>query len=187
MRATRREWLTKHVLSETAALNSHVWWDDPDYRAHLQRLLLAAEVLRDHLVRLGSHRIATPASLWGLLIELHVIRDDVAPECDEDVADVAVIFIERLNLLALDIDQRREVKRLSEEIRDSLSRQPWVSPAEPDSSQPHHPEDVKAAALAAEETVEHTLARLLLRLGPPPESTDVDYIPAGRGGGGAQQ
>ncbi|WP_329128424.1 hypothetical protein OG727_24200 [Streptomyces caniferus] len=108
-------------------------------------------------------------------------------ESEKDAAEVAVLFTERLNLLALDIDQRREMKQLSQQIREVLSQHPWVPAAEPESSQPHDPEDVKSAALAAEETVEHTLARLFLRLGPPPESTDVDYIPAGRGGGGAQQ
>jgi hypothetical protein len=48
-------------------------------------------------------------------------------------------------------------------------------------------EEIEDVAPAAEETIDHTLARLFLRLGPPPESTTLDYTPAGRGGGGAQQ
>ncbi|WP_327674762.1 hypothetical protein [Kitasatospora sp. NBC_00458] len=40
---------------------------------------------------------------------------------------------------------------------------------------------------AAEETLDHTLARLFVRLGPPPEPTGNDYLPAGAGGGGAHQ
>lgn len=53
--------------------------------------------------------------------------------------------------------------------------------------QPLGPEDAEAAAPAAEQTIEHALARLFLRLGPPPEPTELDYSPAGSGGGGAQQ
>lgn len=49
------------------------------------------------------------------------------------------------------------------------------------------PEDIAFAAPAAEETIEHTLARLFLRIGPPPEPTEFDYEPVGSGGGGAQQ
>ncbi|MEV7793387.1 hypothetical protein AB0O68_15550 [Streptomyces sp. NPDC087512] len=52
---------------------------------------------------------------------------------------------------------------------------------------PLEPEDAAAAAPAAEETLESALARLFLRLGPPPEPTELDYTPVGRGGGGAQQ
>ncbi|WP_159038826.1 hypothetical protein [Streptomyces sp. NRRL B-1140] len=53
--------------------------------------------------------------------------------------------------------------------------------------QPLGREEIEDVAPAAEETIDHTLARLFLRLGPPPESTTLDYTPAGRGGGGAQQ
>jgi len=49
------------------------------------------------------------------------------------------------------------------------------------------PEDIQAAAPAAEGTIDHELARLFLRLGPPPEPTSQDYTPAGSDGGGAQQ
>ncbi|MET9141997.1 hypothetical protein [Streptomyces parvulus] len=49
------------------------------------------------------------------------------------------------------------------------------------------PEEIENVAPAAEETIDHTLARLFLRLGPPPEANELDYTPAGRGGGGAQQ
>lgn len=44
-----------------------------------------------------------------------------------------------------------------------------------------------AVAHVAEETIEHAMARMFLRLGPPPESTELDYVPAGSDGGGAHQ
>jgi len=44
-----------------------------------------------------------------------------------------------------------------------------------------------SAAKAAGETIEHTLARLFVRLGPPPEPTALEYTPAGSGDGGARQ
>lgn len=53
--------------------------------------------------------------------------------------------------------------------------------------QPLGSEEVEVVAPAAEETIEHTLARMFLRLGPPPEPTELDYTPAGTGGGGVQQ
>jgi hypothetical protein len=54
-------------------------------------------------------------------------------------------------------------------------------------TQPLNASEAAAVAGIAEETIEHTLARLFLRLGPPPETAEIDYTPAGRGGGGAQQ
>lgn len=53
--------------------------------------------------------------------------------------------------------------------------------------QPLGPEEAEAVAPTAEETIEHTMARMFMRLGPPPEPTELDYTPAGSGGGGAQQ
>ncbi|MFI1173378.1 serine/threonine-protein kinase [Streptomyces melanogenes] len=44
-----------------------------------------------------------------------------------------------------------------------------------------------AVAKTAAETLEHTLARLFVRLGSPPEPTELDYTPAGTGDGGTQQ
>ncbi|MDQ0601940.1 putative nucleotidyltransferase [Streptomyces canus] len=40
---------------------------------------------------------------------------------------------------------------------------------------------------AAEQSIERSLAALFLRLGPPPEPTELDYSPAGSGDGGAHQ
>jgi eukaryotic-like serine/threonine-protein kinase len=48
-------------------------------------------------------------------------------------------------------------------------------------------EDETAVAGPAAETLEHTLARLFVRLGSPPEPSELDYTPAGTGDGGAQQ
>ncbi|WP_460111572.1 hypothetical protein [Streptomyces sp. YKOK-J1] len=55
------------------------------------------------------------------------------------------------------------------------------------SQQPLDPAATEVAAPAAAESIEHSLASLFLRLGPPPDPTELDYSPAGRGDGGAQQ
>ncbi|MEV6738697.1 hypothetical protein AB0N14_17880 [Streptomyces sp. NPDC051104] len=53
--------------------------------------------------------------------------------------------------------------------------------------------DVEEAAIADEDalaavgTVDAALARLFVRLGPPPEPSSLDYAPIGGDGGGAQQ
>ncbi|MEU1010662.1 sensor domain-containing diguanylate cyclase [Streptomyces sp. NPDC005890] len=52
---------------------------------------------------------------------------------------------------------------------------------------PHMQDETPAVARAAGETLEHTLARLLVRLGPPPEPIELEYAPAGNGDGGARQ
>ncbi|PAZ10498.1 hypothetical protein CLM62_40850 [Streptomyces sp. SA15] len=48
-------------------------------------------------------------------------------------------------------------------------------------------EETQLVADAAANTINHTLARLFLRLGPPPESANGEYMPVSSGGGGAQQ
>ncbi|MEU5314379.1 hypothetical protein [Streptomyces sp. NPDC021562] len=48
-------------------------------------------------------------------------------------------------------------------------------------------EEAQLVAGAAANTINHTLARLFLRLGPPPESANGDFMPVSSGGGGAQQ
>ncbi|MFI1606968.1 hypothetical protein ACH4YN_33285 [Streptomyces griseofuscus] len=53
--------------------------------------------------------------------------------------------------------------------------------------QPIGTEAAEEVAPVAEQTIEHTLARMFMRLGPPPEPTELDYESAGSGGGGAQQ
>ncbi|MER8028559.1 hypothetical protein ABTZ78_06245 [Streptomyces bauhiniae] len=186
-RTQRSEELNKRVFPAAPKPDYTVGWSDPEYQNRLRQEMAAAQILRDRLTNNGALRVRTSASLWRLLIELKIIRDDVAPEREDDAAEVAKIFVQRLNLLALDIHQRRELQNLSMQVRDVLSRRPWTDSSEADSDQPYASADVKEAAIAAEETIEHALARLFLRLGPPPESTDVDFMPAGRGGGGAQQ
>ncbi|WP_226652502.1 hypothetical protein [Streptomyces hydrogenans] len=42
-------------------------------------------------------------------------------------------------------------------------------------------------ASSSEGSIDHALAMMFIRLGPPPEPTEVDYAPASNGGGGAQQ
>ncbi|WP_228978572.1 hypothetical protein [Streptomyces sp. DH12] len=48
-------------------------------------------------------------------------------------------------------------------------------------------EDRAAVAATSGSSIDHALAMLFLRLGPPPEPTELDYTSAGNGGGGAQQ
>jgi hypothetical protein len=54
-------------------------------------------------------------------------------------------------------------------------------------SGPLSTEEAQLVAGAAANTINHTLARLFLRLGPPPEGASGDVMPVSSGGGGAQQ
>ncbi|QOV38781.1 hypothetical protein IM697_10605 [Streptomyces ferrugineus] len=73
-------------------------------------------------------------------------------------------------------------------LRDSVIRNQRRSQADPDFDVRHlDAEEIRTAAAKAEETIEHTLARLFLRLGPPPESTGLNFSPVESGGGGARQ
>jgi hypothetical protein len=47
--------------------------------------------------------------------------------------------------------------------------------------------DAAVVAKSAEETIEHTLARLFVQLGPPPEATEQRYSPVGGSDGGTRQ
>lgn len=47
--------------------------------------------------------------------------------------------------------------------------------------------EAAAVAIASGETLDHALARLFLRLGPPPEPTEADCEPASSGDGGAKR
>jgi hypothetical protein len=47
--------------------------------------------------------------------------------------------------------------------------------------------EAQRVAGAAASAINHTLARLFLRLGPPPEDASGDFMPVSSGGGGAQQ
>ncbi|MFV6032345.1 hypothetical protein [Streptomyces sp. NPDC056264] len=49
------------------------------------------------------------------------------------------------------------------------------------------PAERAEAAPAAANSIDHAMAMLFIRLGPPPEETELDYAPASNGGGGAQQ
>jgi hypothetical protein len=48
-------------------------------------------------------------------------------------------------------------------------------------------EQLQETVNSSEGSLEHALALLFIRLGPPPEPTEVDYVPVSNGGGGAQQ
>ncbi|MER7842205.1 hypothetical protein ABTY98_41580 [Streptomyces sp. NPDC096040] len=48
-------------------------------------------------------------------------------------------------------------------------------------------EEAKLVSGAAASTINHTLARLFLRLGPPPTGASGDFMPVSSGGGGAHQ
>ncbi|OUD00336.1 hypothetical protein [Streptomyces swartbergensis] len=49
------------------------------------------------------------------------------------------------------------------------------------------PEEQKLVADRTASTINHTLAMLFLRLGPPPEATNGDFSPVTSGGGGVRQ
>lgn len=53
--------------------------------------------------------------------------------------------------------------------------------------EPLSAEEAQLVAGAAANTINLTLARLFLRLGPPPEGANGDFTPVSSGGGGAQQ
>lgn len=48
-------------------------------------------------------------------------------------------------------------------------------------------EDSAAVASTSEQTLDHAMAMLFIKLGPPPEPTENKYAPASNGGGGAEQ
>lgn len=52
---------------------------------------------------------------------------------------------------------------------------------------PLSPQETAAAAPPAGQSIERALALLFIRLGPPPEPAELDYSPAGHGGGGTAQ
>ncbi|MGW6391197.1 hypothetical protein ACWFR1_11980 [Streptomyces sp. NPDC055103] len=56
-----------------------------------------------------------------------------------------------------------------------------------DPPEPLSLEESAAVADRSGNSIDHALAMLFLRLGPPPEPTELDYAPAGNGGGGVQQ
>jgi hypothetical protein len=62
-----------------------------------------------------------------------------------------------------------------------------VAHAEQATTEPLTAEEATALAPVSEASLEHALALLFLRLGPPPEPIENDYVPASNGDGGAQQ
>ncbi|WP_329276977.1 hypothetical protein [Streptomyces sp. NBC_01451] len=106
-------------------------------------------------------------------LRLGTTANEADPE-DPDVTDVDFVTVSRISRLA-------QVKT------DWSDQELQVHFANLLRSQPLGHEELEVVAPAAEETIEHTLARLFLLLGPPPEPTELDYTPAGSGGGGAQQ
>ncbi|MGZ9931197.1 hypothetical protein ACXNSR_15045 [Streptomyces sp. NC-S4] len=106
---------------------------------------------------------------------------------ERDALEVLREFMGRLRGLATGIDQRASSENLIRSIQHSLAGLPWVRSADSDFAREFERGGVKETALVAEQTMEHTLARLFLRLGPPPEPSGINYEPAGRGGGGVQQ
>lgn len=54
-------------------------------------------------------------------------------------------------------------------------------------TEPPTVEEASAVAPTSAKSLDHALAVLFIRLGPPPEPAENDYAPASNGGGGAQQ
>ncbi|MER5370367.1 hypothetical protein [Streptomyces sp. NPDC002722] len=49
------------------------------------------------------------------------------------------------------------------------------------------PDETSAVAPTSMQSLDHAMAMLFIRLGPPPETTETNYAPVSNGGGGAQQ
>ncbi|MEU5243662.1 hypothetical protein AB0G81_06015 [Streptomyces asoensis] len=134
----------------------------------------------------------TIGDLWSALFSEGLTeRIPLSP----DLTDPALITVAIFQHLEMRIEDdpklQAEVQQMHADVVAAL--RPDIARAASSTSrrrlkdQPLGPEEVEDVAPAAEETIDHTLARLFLRLGPPPEASELDYTPAGRGGGGAHQ
>ncbi|MFW3469906.1 phosphopantetheine-binding protein [Streptomyces microflavus] len=72
------------------------------------------------------------------------------------------------------------------ELQTDLQRLSAFLPSPSDDEQPT-PDELSAVALTAEQTLDQALATLFIQLGPPPDSSEMDYMPTSNGGGGVQQ
>ncbi|MEU4168415.1 hypothetical protein AB0F46_16265 [Streptomyces sp. NPDC026665] len=169
-----------------------------------------AEYARNDVVRLASGlvravlRASTNYNRNGLMA--HMIHHDIIrfiPQSHSyDSVEMARSAFDAMAVcVADDLNAYETVDRMRSQIRDILDSFPpdrkrgssksaigqWGQAVAGLRQQRLGPEDVEVAAPAAEEAIDHELARLFLRLGPPPEPTSHDYTSTGTDGGGAQQ
>ncbi len=158
-------------------------------RTPLQQDLGAAR--RIHRFITQSNPRPTAVDLWSALVSEGLTeRLPLGPDITDPIVITMAVFQHLEDQVADYAKLRDEVRAMQAEIEAALqneiakSRFPKFGPGY---SQPLGQEEIEDVAPAAEVTIDHTLARLFLRLGPPPEDSTLDYTPAGRGGGGAQQ
>ena len=170
----------------------------------LRRDLQAARDVHRLLTRQGGPR-PTYADLWVALAENGVTEGIPLKDLNDPVEVTKCFYSDLAASVSAEYELWQTVSRLHEEVLEALegyegppseppgetSRNKFkqVSTIVPDQpcEQPLGPEDVEAVTLAAKEGIEDTLARVFLRLGPPPEPSRPTDTWAGTGGGGAQQ
>ncbi|GAA5610177.1 hypothetical protein CP981_31120 [Streptomyces platensis] len=165
-----------------------------------QRNLQAASSIHRLITSPGEPRL-TYADLWVALAEQGVTQGLPLQDLNDPVEVTKGFYADLLSSVSAEHGLWQRVSRWQKEVLEALegSHEPPSGPARASSlnkikqvsapvpdqlpEQPLDPEEAKAAALAAKENIEDALARLFLRLGPPPEP----HTRAGTDDGGAQQ
>ncbi|MGW1540637.1 hypothetical protein ACWCPM_10395 [Streptomyces sp. NPDC002309] len=180
-------------------------------RANLRfrRDLHVARDLYQVLAREFADRQPRPAELWQLLSRgNHEVQIPTSSE-DLDPGHAILQLYTRLMYTAKSPGRRAELEAMWYEVTRligadetvhtntdpgdasivlSIPRRLRLPVSAPGDGQPSmRLRDAEAAAPAAAATIDHALARLFIRLGPPPESAPADYAPASSNGGGALQ
>ncbi|MEU0656077.1 hypothetical protein ABZ485_28065 [Streptomyces albogriseolus] len=181
--------------------------EDLDFR-HEYR---AAQALYTDLMQAAREAPLTPDQVQDILFRQHFVRVPGTVEPGYRANEMAGVYSRQpVVWIFKDLIERAVDEDLKLDLADMLNRIWSILPPrrfdEPPRSahripypkaseevterlrpQPLGPEDAEAVAPAAKATLDDSLARLFIRLGPPPEPTHLDYTPAGRGGGGATQ
>ncbi|MFF3710868.1 hypothetical protein [Streptomyces phaeochromogenes] len=173
----------------------------------LRRELNVARTLHKAVTEEFAHRAPRPEELWQLLSRFHnVLRMPTTSE-DLDPARYVLGLYWHLRATTRSRNRKMELDTMRRQIADTLGVE--EEETDPDLSASGNPvlnqlpvrrpkrkapqpqtmrlKDAEAAAPAATTTIDHALARLFIRLGPPPVPTAPDHVPAGSNGGGAQQ
>ncbi|WP_282793073.1 hypothetical protein [Streptomyces sp. CC224B] len=110
---------------------------------------------------------------------------DKTQQLEQQLNSFITPYLPRLKLSASDIDPTAGLASLA------ISYRGLVSAVEDEEDLTRKEEitaeEAQLAADAAAKMINKVLARLFLRLGPPPENASGDYMPVSSGGGGAQQ
>ena len=139
----------------------------------------------------SSHPKPTLGDLWSALVSEGLMeRIPLNPDVTDPALITMAVFGHLERRFHDDPTLLPMVQKMQVEVADALQYELFQATDGSWSGvqrQPLGPEEIEDVAPAAEATIDHTLARLFLRLGPPPEASARDYTPAGTGGGGAQQ